>query len=132
MSTEFLPVPEVDTIPKAFTGIEDDEISTTLGWVLAKRFTFPLKSARYVVILSAQVRSNNSATRQVTRVDITDNWQVLRWWGGDLFENKTAIFILDATEKDYDFDFMFGRHSGTGTVYISDIRISVMEIEEAS
>jgi len=117
--------------PVMATGQDDTRIYTTGGWTLAKRFTKALQEGKYLVIMSASCESNGCV--QTCRVDITDHPQVVRWWEGQgYFENKTAIFILDASTKSYNFDFYYRRHSGLGTAYISDIRLAVIKLKEAS
>jgi len=116
--------------PKSYVGIDDNEVSTTGGWTTAKRFSFDLTAGKYVVIMSAQCRGNSAV--QTTKIDITDHLQIARWWGDTNFENKTMMFILDATEKTYNFDFIFRRYSGSGTAFISDMRIAVYKISEVA
>ena len=123
---------EIDTANLPPTVIQDSDeagASTTGGWILARRFSKTLETAKYMVFMQASVEAGGGVVASA-RPEINGT-RLGRWWEWhSSFSTQTTFYLLDATAGSYDFDFYFRVHSGIGTAYLKEMRLFIIKVVE--
>jgi len=113
--------------PTIIQDSEATESSTSAtSWQQAKRFTKTLETAKYLVMMYAEIKGSYCSMQ----VQINDTTTIMNGYEYDSkYSTASGFYYLEATAGSYNFDFDYMRVGGySGTVYIKNLRIVLIKV----